>query len=69
MKTHTCSLLSTIPKYIHTNMEPIYTNAKTGVVVIYMEIYIYMDISIPISFALSLGSYKVDFFGLFPINF
>ena len=69
MKTHTCSLLSAMSKYIHTNMESISTNASTRVVVIYMHIYIYMHISIPISFALSLGSYKVDFFGLFPINF
>ena len=27
LKTHICSLLSTMPKYIHTNMKPIYTNA------------------------------------------
>ena len=63
MKTHTSSLLSAMPKYIHTDMEPIYTNAATRVMVIYMHI------SIPISFTPSLGSYKVDFFGLFSINF
>ena len=69
MKTHTSSLLTAMPKYIHTDMEPIYTNAATRAMVIYMHIYIYMHISIPISFTPSLGSYKVDFFGLFSINF
>ena len=57
MKTHTCLLLSTMPKYIHTNMKAIYTNANTGVAVIC--ICIYMDISIPHSFPPSLGSYIV----------
>ena len=59
MKTHTCLLLSTMPKYIHTNMKSIYTNANSGMVVISMHIYIYMHISIPPSFPLSLGSYIV----------
>ena len=43
-------------------MKPIYTNANTGQVVIYMHIYIYMHISITPSFPPSLGSYKNDFF-------
>ena len=59
MKTHTCSLLSTMPKYVHTNMKPIYTNANSGVVVICMHICIYVHISIPPSFPPSLGSYIV----------
>ena len=59
MKTHTCSLLWTTPKHIHTNMKPIYTNANSGVVVICMHICIYMHISIPPCFPHSLGSYIV----------
>ena len=65
MKTHTCLLLSTMPKYMHTNMKPIYTSANKGVMVICMRIYI----SVPPSFPPPLGSYKVDFFYLFPIKF
>ena len=69
METYTCLLLSTIPKCIYSNMEPIYTNVNTGVVVIFMQKFIYMHKSIPPSFPPSLGSYKVDFVCLFPIKF
>ena len=51
----TCSPLSAIPKYLHTNIKPIYTNANTGIVVIYIP---------P-----AVGSYKVDFFACFQLSF
>ena len=52
---------------MHTNVGPMCTNGDTGVVVVYVHIYIYMDTRIPPSFALSLGSYTVDFLCLFLI--
>ena len=58
MNTHTCSFVNTIPKYIHTNINPIYTYTNTDVInmhmhahththiYIYIYIYIYMEIHI-----------------------
>ena len=56
MKTHTCSLLSGMPKPVHTNARPIYTNAGTGVMVACVHICICMHITIPPFFPPSLGS-------------
>ena len=69
IKTHTCSLLSTMRKYMHTSMGPIYTDANASAVVICVHIYIYVHVSIRPSFPPSLSSYKLNFFCLFLIKF
>ena len=41
MSSHTCSFVNTMPKYTHTNINPIYTYTNTGVINMHMRIDIY----------------------------
>ena len=46
MNTHTCSFVNPMPKYIHSNIKPIYTYTNTDVINMHMHIYIYIYIFI-----------------------
>ena len=39
---NTCSFVNTMPKYMHSNINPVYTYTNTGVINMYMYIYIYI---------------------------
>ena len=39
-KQDTCSFVNTMPKYIHSDINPISTYANTDVINVYMHIYI-----------------------------
>ena len=41
MNTHTCSFVNTMPKYIHTNIYPMYTYTNTDVINMHMYTHIY----------------------------
>ena len=41
-KQNTFSFVNTMPKYIHSNINPIYTYTNTGVINMFMHIYIYI---------------------------
>ena len=45
---YTCSFVNSMPKYIHSNIHPIYTYINTGIISMYMYIYIYIYIYTPI---------------------
>ena len=49
MNTHTCSFINTMPKYIHSNINPIYTYTNTDVIKhAHACTYIHKHIHIPI---------------------
>ena len=41
MKTHICLFLNTMPKYIHTNVNLIYSYTNIDVINMHMHIYVY----------------------------
>ena len=46
MNNHTCLFVNAMPKYIHSNINPVYTYTHTDVINMHMQTYIYINMCI-----------------------